>query len=301
MKKTLVTLLVGAFLGILAGCAPEAAGPSATTPLVPAEEPAGGRYTYITVIADTHVEEADGSAANHLRALGQNLVALPYDPEGVFVLGDVTYEIDYTTWEEYEADPADGFDVAQQIFETFPAPVWPLIGNHDLDVGDLPQDLTHRLFKKHFGTDPYYAVDLGTWKILVLDNFKGPTLDLSSPEYDYDSGSLGAEQTAWMESQLSDGRPAVLMLHFPLFIMPGLPEVLARHTDTIRLVISGHSHTWINLSDNYSVPHLVVGGALFDADSFLILQLDNVLKTWRILNWSDFHWGSAFALPSSSD
>lgn len=259
------------------------------------------RYTYIACIADTHIVNSDGAPARNLRALGQSLAELRYPLAGVFVAGDVVFELPYDTFEEYEADPADRFDIAQEIFETFPAPVWPAMGNHDLDIGNLPREMTHQLFRKHFGVDPYYVVDLGTWKFIVLSNFLGTTQDPESPDYDLQTGSLGTTQSAWLEEQLSDGRPAILMVHFPMFVMAELPEIVARHQDTVRLVVAGHSHAWLNLSDNYYVPHLVTATSQYDGDSFMVVQLDNLLQTWRILNWSDFHWGTAYSSPGSED
>jgi hypothetical protein len=267
-----------------------------------ADVPAPPRYTYVAVVADTHFEAPGDPHAQNAIALGQTLQGLPYELAGIFVAGDICFTHEHATYDEYMADTDDRYDVAEQAFDGWPAPVWPALGNHDYDFeGQYPMALARQLFKHHFGTDPYYAVDLGAWKFIVLDNFSGATFAQGTDAWDYNSGSLGAEQLAWLEDQLSDGRPAVLMLHFPLFVVQDLPAVLARHADTVRLVLSGHSHAWLNLADNFSVPHMVVGTSQYDADSFLVLRLDNELQTWRILNWDDFHWGSAYSLPWSED
>ena len=232
MKKH--SFLPGFCCGFLWLCACAAGGPGATVPGAlrsadadPAPTDVSGnandasqdtatqtsetpRYTYAIFLGDTHFEDPGDSSDIHGQAMTQTFASLPYDLAGIFVAGDVVYTLPYATYDEYLADPNDRFDIAQRIFESWPAPVWPALGNHDYDFSNgRPMDLAPALFKHHFGTDPYYAVDLGTWKVLVLDNFKGPTLDLSSPEYDYDSGSLGAEQTAWLESQLSDRKSVV--------------------------------------------------------------------------------------------
>lgn len=255
------------------------------------------RYTYVVAIADTHIVREDDEHAENLRAIGRTIADMPFPVEGAFVAGDIVFNLPYDTIEEYHADPNDRFDIAQEIFEGFPVPVYPAMGNHDLEIGRLPRQMTEQLFREHFGTEPYYAVDLGIWKFIILSNFHGPTQDPEHPLYDVQTGSLGAEQLAWLEDQLSDGRPAILMVHFPPFIIPDLVAFAEAHRDTVRLLLAGHSHAWLNLSNHFAVPSLIVGSSQFDADSFLVLELDNVLRTWRILDWNRFHWGTGYALP----
>ena len=55
--------------------------------------------------------------------------------EAVFVLGDVCYLLPYTTFQEFMDDPNDRFDIAQEIFENYPVPVYPLIGNTTSTTG----------------------------------------------------------------------------------------------------------------------------------------------------------------------
>lgn len=266
---------------------------------VPMTDAAGPlpRHTYVVAIADTHIVLPDDEHADNLRAIGQTIGTMPWDIAGAFVAGDIVFNLPYDTIEEYHADPNDRFDVAQAIFDDFPVPVYPAIGNHDQEIGRLPRQMTEQLFQEHFGAAPYYAVDLGVWKFIILNNFHGPTQDPEDPAYDLQTGSLGAEQLAWLEQQLADGRPAILMLHFPPMIVSDLPDFVAAHRDTVRLVLAGHSHAWLNLSNHYGVPSMILGSSQFDGDSFLVLELDNTLRTWRILDWDRLHWGTSYALP----
>jgi hypothetical protein len=259
--------------------------------------PPAPRYTYVVAIADPHIVNQDDEHDRNLRAIGQTIAGMPFEIQGAFVAGDIVFNLPYDTIEEYRADPVDRFDIAQEIFEGFTVPVYPALGNHDLAIGRLPREMTEQLFREHFGTEPYYTVDLGIWKFIILSNFHGPTQNPDDPAFDVQTGSLGAEQLAWLDEQLADGRPAVLMLHFPMLIVSDLPDFLARYRNTVRLVLSGHSHAWLNLSNHFAVPSMVVGSSQFDGDSFLVLELDNVLRTWRILDWDRFHWGTGFALP----
>lgn len=259
--------------------------------------PTAGRFTYIACIADTHIVETDGAPAVYLRQIGETLKNQPYELAGIFVAGDIVFNLPYGTLQEYIDDPYDRFDVAEEIFTDFPAPVYTAFGNHDYKIGTYDPQISVDLFQRHFGVDPYYSVDLGTWKFIVLNNFLGATQDPESPEYDLQSGSLGDEQIAWLREELSEGKPSILMVHFPLFIMQDLPGILEEYTDTARVVLTGHAHSWVNLSDHYAVPNMIMGSSQYDADSFMIMELDNELKTWRILNWNAFHWGTSYAVP----
>jgi predicted MPP superfamily phosphohydrolase len=267
------------------------------TPIVVDTTVTEERFTYIVAISDLHVTTTDGKAAMNLRQIGESIAGLPYEIKGVFAGGDIVFNLPYDTIEQYHNDTADRFDITEEIFNNFTAPVYPAIGNHDQDIGRLPQQMTEQLFMEHFGVEPYYAVDLGTWKFIVMNNFKGPTQDPESPDYDLQAGSFGQVQLDWLEDQLADGRPAILMTHFPLFIDVDISEILEKHKDTVRLFLTGHTHGWVNMSNNFVVPSMIIGSSQYDADSYMILELDNVLKTWRMLDWNRYHWGTAFAVP----
>ncbi|HOD00540.1 MAG TPA: metallophosphoesterase family protein, partial [Myxococcota bacterium] len=140
------------------------------------------RYSYVVVIADTHIKTPDGLPVANATKIGQEIEKMPWPIEAVFVLGDVCYLLPYTTFQEFMDDPNDRFDIAQEIFENYPVPVYPLIGNHDIDNGPIPLvELGEQLFKHHFGVDPYYAVDVGRWRFLAMSNFKGPTHIVGDP------------------------------------------------------------------------------------------------------------------------
>ena len=312
MRRTLLVIVVlaGVLVG-LQGCTGQAtestaerAASLAADVAAAADVPASDepRFRYVVVIADPHIEEADGPHAENARLIGEEIAGMPWPIEAVFVLGDVVFQIPYTTLQEFIDDPADKFDTAQAIFDDYPVPVYPLIGNHDMDNGPDPwNELCEQLFARHFGVDPYYAVDIGDFRFLALSNFKGPTHDIGGPGYDYNSGSFGETQLAWMQEQVDEGRPSILMTHFPPFVIQDVDDFLRDNSDTVRLFLAGHSHGWLSLSDHYGVPAMVVGTCMYDADSLMILELDNLLHTWRMLNWDKVHWGTGYALPWDDD
>ena len=94
--------------------------------------PATPRFTHVVAIADPHIVQEDDDHARNLRAIGQTIADMPWDIAGAFVAGDIVYNLPYETIDEYHADPNDRFDVAQAIFDDFPVPVYPALGNHDL-------------------------------------------------------------------------------------------------------------------------------------------------------------------------
>ncbi|HQE72886.1 MAG TPA: metallophosphoesterase [Myxococcota bacterium] len=256
------------------------------------------RFDYIAVLSDTHIVLEDDDHAKNLRAIGETLAQIPLPIKGAFIGGDIVFNLPYHTIEEYHSDPNDRFDIAQAILDDFPVPYYVAIGNHDMaiDLG-VPRLMTEQLFMEHFGAAPYYTVDLGIWKFIILNNFHGPTMDPNHVDYDVQTGSLGEEQRKWLRRQLNDGRPAILMSHFAPFIINDISDIFEEYRENIRLFLAGHTHGWVNMSNHFGVPSMIIGSSQFDADSFMIMELDNKLGTWRVIDWHRLYWGSSHAKP----
>ena len=56
-------------------------------------------------------------------------------------------------------------------------------GNHDYDVRHVPREMSHRLFKAKFNTDPYWVLDYKGYKFVHLNNFLGSTQDNKAAEF----------------------------------------------------------------------------------------------------------------------
>ncbi len=273
------------------------------------------RRFYVAFLADTHVtdvyyEGREGNALDtetvrmtpqRLAAVRDTLNALPYPIEAIFVAGDTIHNLPFASWDEYMGASDDRFDVAAELFGGFAGRVYPGYGNHDYRL-DYGRELSHDLYRHHFGVEPYYSVDLHGWKFIHANNQIGETWTRGSASYETSIGSFGREQLDWIEGELQQGMPTFLFCHFPLWIIAsveqadfGLPALLRRYQDTIRLVVTGHSHMWFHNTDMFGPRSLVMGSTRYDTDAFMLVEIDTELGTWRCLNWDCFHWGTLYA------
>jgi hypothetical protein len=218
--------------------------------------------------------------------------------EQVFVAGDVIHDYGSTERAFYDSHRTV-FDIAGELFRGFSAPVHIGFGNHDYDPKIIPRAMTEELFKTKLGVPaPYYAVDHKGWRFLHLNCFQGYTWDPENPKFDSESdyGSFGRTQLEWMESQLAEGKPTVLIFHIPLPFLKKdeLPDldffrVLNRHTANVKMIVAGHWHLWFDLGETSGAPHMVVASTRYDENSFAIAELTTDTHQFRFVNSRLWH------------
>lgn len=261
------------------------------------------------VISDTHIidEFYTGPESNaldsesifrtteNLEHARDALAALPEPPDFVLVAGDVFHNYPSTDPAFYDTHETR-IDRAAALMRSFPMPVHLAWGNHDYDEPSIPRELTHELLRQKFGAQPYASFDHEGWTFLLLDSMLGDVPADGTPGFDT-SAALGREQLHWVEAQLARGRPTIVVLHHPLFTMaeqeggePGLPALLRRHADTVRMVFTGHLHMWIDDPDSMGVPHLVMSSARYDPDAYAVAEADGATREVRLLNGDCFTW-----------
>lgn len=278
------------------------------------------RYFYYAIVSDTHVPddvyfEYDGvegndldtrtmrmaaqqftAARDHLNTFAPHLdlVLIPGD----FIHNYPTVEMGFSNPndEAYYANNVTRLDIAKQIADGFAAPTFVGLGNHDYDIGNIHREFTQELFQEKLGQPSYYAVNHLGVKFLMLDNFLGETQRPGSSVYDTGRGSLGAEQTEWLQAQLEQGMPTVVFVHYPLILFDtveiadtGLLPLLQRYREQIGYVFAGHTHRWLNLGNNFGPPHYVVGATRYDPDAYVICEVDTQTGAHVLLNealWS---------------
>lgn len=277
----------------------------------PEAGPAAPGTFRVAVISDTHVigpqyaccsesDELDNSSImKTVDRLGETVArinAVDPPPALVFVLGDVVHDARvYPTLEEYEGQDT-AWSRASELLGGLTMPYHIAFGNHDYDFSceDPAYDraLTHALFARYFGAEPYTAVDHEAWRFLLANSQLGPTFDLADPRCDGGLGSFGAEQLAWLEAQLDAGRPSMVMSHHYLPVIASaedpqgrgdLETVLGAAPD-LRLSLAGHAHRWLDFAVSYPFRHVLLGGTRYDADNFWILELQADGSAWRILD-----------------
>ncbi len=274
---------------------------------------------HVGVIADTHIidEFYNGPEGNpedtesifkteeRLRAATAALNGLAPTLDLVFLVGD--YFHDYPSPDlEFYFTHTTRVDRAKALTDGFRAPVHVGFGNHDYAVPKVSRELTHELFRRKLGLPPYYAIEHRGWKFIHVNNFLGATWQVGHERFDRGQGSLGEEQLLWLDAQLSERKPSFVFVHYPLrAIVPveyadlGLHTLLQRHASTVQRVISGHWHRWVDVGREFGPPHLVIAATRYDADAYLVVEVDTMAGTHRLLNLDLVEWNTHFSRPYS--
>jgi len=260
----------------------------------------------VVFIADTHVigpqyaccSESEGIDNDSIMRTPERLAEtvtqineIDPPPAHVFVLGDVVHDAHHSTELEWYMSGENAFSRAADLLGQLSMPVHILWGNHDYEVscsggpGHHSRSFTHELFAHFFGADPYGVVDANGWRFLLLNSQLGPTWDAESPQCATNLGSYGEAQLAWLEAQLSEGQPSIVMSHHHMIAStarnendganPDLSTVLGRH-DNVSAHMAGHLHRWVDLEPTEVHParHIILGATRYDTDNFWVVDFD---------------------------
>ena len=254
----------------------------------------------VVVIADTHItgpqyvccteSNARDNASivrteERLNRVVDEINAIRPAPDLVLVLGDVMHNPYYSLDHAYYDTTETAWSIAPRILGRLAMPYHLAWGNHDYDVrcdgaDHVKRELTHQLMREHFDTDPYHTVDHGGWRFVLANSQLGKTWDELDPACETAMGSFGAEQLAWIDAQLADGLPTIVMSHHGQIALDSdedgdsLKGVLSRHSNAVAH-LAGHSHVWIDFTDSsYSFQHIIVPSTRYDADNYFLLELD---------------------------
>lgn len=277
----------------------------------------GSDTFYIGVIADTHIIDSyyrgpEGNpldtesilkTSERLTAARDRLNSLTPALDRVFLVGDFFHDYPSTDLDFYFKNTTR-IDHAKALTDGFRMPVHVGFGNHDYAVPNVSREASHELFRRKLAAQPFYAVDHRGWKFVHVNNFLGDTWRYGHQNYNKSIGSLGEEQLTWLDAQLAERKPTVVFVHFPLQSVTaneyrdlGLHTLLRRHASTVQRVISGHRHRWIDAGTEYGPPHLVIAATRYDADAYLILEIDTRAGTHRPLNLNLVEWNTHYSRP----
>ena len=190
------------------------------------------------IAADQAQIHSNVNMANHLKAVVQEVMALPSRPKAVFVNGDCAFN-------SGESGDYAGVTELLKPLRDASAPIYLTLGNHDN--------------REHF----WNAMKISqTAKRPVADK---QTLMLTSPQVNWfvlDSleqtlstpGFLGKPQLDWLAKSLDENtdKPALVMLHHNPGIAdaaPGLKDTIAlmdviRPRKQVKAYFFGHTHNW---------------------------------------------------------
>ncbi len=263
------------------------------------------------VLADTHIidEYYTGSETSiynteaYLTQIQSYINEFPETLDMILICGDVVHNYPSSDW-DFLMDTRTRFDIASDLIDGFDIPVYIGFGNHDYDIRNVTRDFTHKLYKEKFGVDPYYYVDHKGYRFIHINNFLGDTWNPESELYDTDFGSLGADQLEWLENLLKEGKPTFLFLHYMLPLIQedefgdsDLKDLIKQYGDTIEFVFSGHTHTWMDLGDDFGAPNWVVASCRYDPDAYLFVEVNTQTGEFYFLNEDCFGPLSADTLP----
>lgn len=269
------------------------------------------------VLTDTHVidefysgresNELDTSslylAEERLLAAVDRLNRLDPRPDLVFNLGDIVHDAEWEDFDFYFTQRTR-IDRAFDAHQRLEMPWYGCYGNHDYRIGRLERSFTEDLFRQKMGMEPWTAVDHRGWKFICLNNFQGATQDPRSELYNRGRGSFGEEQLQWLEAQLDEGRPTFVFNHYMLGLCEerefgdfSLHSLLRRHADHIEMVLTGHTHRWLDFQRQFGPRHMVMGATRYDEDCYIIVEIDP--RTDEVTYVNEAQWGmwSMFAEP----
>jgi 3',5'-cyclic-AMP phosphodiesterase len=186
-------------------------------------------------LSDPHIgaEWFDDQSVPRFAAAVEAIRGIRPQSDAVLVSGDLA---DHASDEEYEQ--------VRELLAPLGTPLYVVPGNHD----------DRRALNRHFGVPGAdgehvrYSADLGPLRLVVLDTTRPGE----------DPGELGADQVAWLDSELAGApeQPTLVAMHHPPLVT-GVPvwdelllpdadrralgEVLERHPQ-VRRIVAGHAH-----------------------------------------------------------
>ncbi len=285
---------------------------SACAPPSTSGDPVAPGAFRVAFISDTHVvgpqyvccSESEGidnesimDTNDRLADVIERLNAVDPPPEAVFVLGDITHNaIEFDELAAYD-ETETAWSRASELFARLDMPSHLVLGNHDYDVncgepGEDRREITHALADRFFGGLAYDAVDYHGWRFLLANSQLGPTWDAADDRCSTGTGSFGAEQLAWLDAELGEGAPSMVLSHHyvPVTRAEEDPEglvdyasVLGSHSN-LQLSLAGHAHRWIDFTPSYTFPHRLVAATRYDADNFWIVELQKDGSGYTILD-----------------
>jgi len=278
--------------------------------------PPPARFRF-AIVADSHIIDPfyDGRESNQLdteslqfaesrlRSAFEVMNRLDPKPEFVIHVGDVIHNYPSNEF-DFFFENRTRLDIMADLQATLEMPLYAAYGNHDYRIGQVTRAFTEELFEIKLGMQRYVSVDHAGWKFIVLNNFLGATNEEGHEKYNPSIGSFGEEQLQWLEAQLEEGMPTFVFLHYAIglcdafeFADLSLPSLLMRYRDTIRYVIAGHTHRWLELGDQFGPPHMIMGATRYDEDCYIVVDVNIAEGSYTFANRDQWGMFSLYSEP----
>jgi hypothetical protein len=108
----------------------------------------------------------------------------------------------------------------------------------------------------------------------------------------------------WAEAELAQRKPTFVFIHYPLMIVNdvevkdyGLHPMIRKYQDSIQRVVSGHWHKWVDFARTFGPVHNVMGATRYDEDAYMLIEVDTVKTSHRVLNFAQVDWSTHYSRP----
>eukprot|EP00887_Chlorella_sp_A99_P004161 scaffold23.g4161.t1 len=171
----------------------------------------------------------------------------------------------------------NGFRIAASILsdlEAKPVFAW---GNHDRltqcanTSASASNELTAHVYRHFFHAPPYSAHDVGGWKVVAANSMLGPTWDPTHPRCN--TTSYGEEQLRWLDEQLLEGKPTLVLTHFPLPLTVRNEVPGGGRVRDLPSVLAAHSNQGVDWGAAYPFPARTLPGLRYSPQNFFVLDL----------------------------
>lgn len=300
-RRSLAAHVLGLALSMAASACSSGTGGGASEPLrlvlLADSHVIGPQYTCCRENGDLD-NESIMRTVERLTSARDQINAIRPRPDLAVVLGDVTHAAyvlpDFESYQSTET----AWSRAAAIYAGFEVPVYFVWGNHDYEVecdgsGSFDRAFSARLFEEFFHQPPYQALTEKGWRLILANGMLGPTWEVGNPRCETGLASYGEAQLAWIEQQIADGMPTLVLTHHTLLTTeldespgtshPDLLSLVARNAN-VKHTFSGHTHRWIPLSGYYGFGHTLIGATRYDGDNFTLLELDARTAEVRVLD-----------------
>jgi len=249
----------------------------------------------VALITDVHLCDKPDAMGRHYKLAEAMLrtameTARTYGAMALIELGDLKdqdHPPNPTTTREYARR-------ADRILHGLGVSVYHVVGNHEVD--SITKDEFLALIQRPAQVPPtasFYASDLGSWRLIVLDaNFRPDGTPLTQGDIYWQDPTIPPSQLEWLRAELSrTSAPVLIAVHQRVDLDPPEPfavqnsaEVrrILEHSGRVQLVLQGHSHQpavrYIGGIWYYTLAALVDGDPC--APSWALLELGR--RNWNI-------------------
>lgn len=212
-----------------------------------------------------------------------------------FRKADLDFIIELGDFKDQDDDPRREttlayLDQVEEVYQSYPGPVYHVLGNHDMDSISKAEFLSHISNHGQAGQKPYYSFINQGIKFIVLDacnNEDGS--DYDSGNFDWQKAYITPPQKEWLEGELTGhSHPVIVFIHqmldsfseiSPSLCVANAKEIVSvlEQNGNVLAVFQGHHHPG-HYSFRNGIHYWTMPGAIEQSlpenNSFAIVDID---------------------------